>query len=110
MEIVKLIGADVLPERQKLILEIARLIRIGFAQQNAYHALDTYSSFAKQFKMMEAILRLHDRCEALIDADVVFGEIVKSKVFDEIIAIKYNVSNERAYQIDELIKKIDMIV
>jgi len=109
MEIVKLIGADVLPERQKLILEIARLIRIGFAQQNAYHALDTYTNFVKQFKMMEVILRLRDRCEVLADKGVALSEVRRNRVFDEIIAIKYNISNERAYQIDEMIERVGEI-
>ena len=42
MEIVKLIGADVLPDNQKLVIEIAKAIRVGFLQQNAYHKDDTY--------------------------------------------------------------------
>ena len=53
MEIVKLIGSDVLPENQKLILEMAKVIRLGFVQQNAYHDFDTYVPFKKQMKMME---------------------------------------------------------
>ena len=51
MEIVKLIGSDVLPENQKLILEIAKVIRLGFVQQNAYHDFDTYVPFKKQMKI-----------------------------------------------------------
>ena len=42
MEIVKLIGSDVLPDDQKLVIETAKVIRVGFLQQNAYHADDTY--------------------------------------------------------------------
>ncbi len=59
MEIVKLIGSDVLPDDQKLILEIARVIRLGFLQQNAFHKDDTCVSMKKQFKMMEIILYLY---------------------------------------------------
>ena len=60
MDIVRLIGSDVLPEDQKLVIEIARLIRVGFLQQNAYHAEDTYVPLDKQFKkltgnMVEAV-------------------------------------------------------
>ena len=54
-EIVKLIGSDVLPDDQKLVLEIARVIRLGFLQQNAYHPSDTYVPLSKQLKMMEVI-------------------------------------------------------
>ena len=51
--IVKLIGSDVLPDDQKLTLEIARVIRLGFLQQNAFHPDDTCVSLEKQYKMME---------------------------------------------------------
>ena len=61
MEIVKLIGSDVLPDDQKLVLEIAKVIRLGFLQQNAFHADDTCVSLEKQFKMMEVILHLYDK-------------------------------------------------
>jgi len=106
MEIVKLIGADVLPDNQRLILEIAKLIRIGFAQQNAHHAIDTYTNFVKQSKMMEVILHLYERCAELIDSGASLGELLKNTVFDEIISIKYNVDNERTYQIDELYSRM----
>lgn len=59
MEIVKLIGADVLPDDQKLVLEIAKVIRLGFLQQNAFHKDDTSVPLIKQFKMMEVILYLY---------------------------------------------------
>ncbi len=59
MEIVKLIGSDVLPDDQKLILEIAKVIRLGFLQQNAFHKDDTCVPMEKQFKMMEIILYLY---------------------------------------------------
>ncbi len=64
MEIVKLIGSDVLPDDQKLTLEIARVIRLGFLQQNAFHAEDTCVPMEKQFKMMETILYLYEKCRA----------------------------------------------
>lgn len=58
MEIVKLIGADVLPDSQKATLEVAKTIRVGFLQQNAFHADDTYVPLEKQNKMMDTILLL----------------------------------------------------
>ena len=62
MEIVKLIGSDVLPDDQKLTLEIARVIRLGFLQQNAFHQEDTSVPMEKQFLMMETILYLYEKC------------------------------------------------
>ena len=66
MEIVKLIGSDVLPDDQKLTLEIARVIRLGFLQQNAFHKDDTCVPMIKQFKMMDIILYLNKKAKALV--------------------------------------------
>lgn len=54
-EIVQLVGSDALPEKEQLTLEIARLIREGFLQQNAYHEVDSYCSIQKQYRMLKAI-------------------------------------------------------
>jgi len=59
-EIVKLIGADVLPESQQLILEIAHLIRLTYLQQNAYLPDDAYVPLDKQLKMMREILKVYE--------------------------------------------------
>ena len=66
MEIVKLIGSDILPEDQKLTIETAKVIRLGFLQQNAFHAIDTYVPLEKQLRMMETILQLYDGAKGLI--------------------------------------------
>ena len=66
MEIVKLIGADVLPDDQKLILDIAKVIRVGFLQQNAFHKDDTCVPLEKQFKMMDVILYLYKKARSLL--------------------------------------------
>lgn len=66
MEIVKLIGGDVLPDDQKLTLEIARVIRLGFLQQNAFHPEDTCVPLAKQKLMMETILYLYQKSKVLV--------------------------------------------
>lgn len=107
MEIVKLIGADALPDSQKLILETGKLIRLGFAQQNAYHAFDTYTNFEKQLKMMEIILYLYEKCKILVDKNIPLVIMLKDNIFAEIISIKYNISNEEAYKINEFRIKID---
>ena len=107
MEIVKLIGADVLPDEQKLTLEIARVIRLGFVQQNAYHAFDTYVPFEKQMKMMEVILHLNDVCRKLIADDRPMSALKAESIFDDVIAIKYNVANDQADLVDGYNAKID---
>lgn len=107
MEIVKLIGADVLPDSQKLVLEISRVIRLGFVQQNAYHMFDTYVPFSKQMKMMEIILYLHERCKALVDLGIPVSILREENIFERVIAIKYDVGNEELEKLDGYVTEID---
>ena len=94
-EIVKLIGSDVLPDDQKLTLEIARVIRLGFLQQNAFHKDDTCVPLEKQLKMMETILYLYEKCKALIDMSMPVSILKSEDIFERIIAIKYDVPNDK---------------
>lgn len=107
MEIVKLIGSDVLPDDQKLILEIARVIRLGFLQQNAFHKEDTCVPMQKQFLMMETILYLHERAQDLIAKGMPMSVLKEDKIFEKIIAIKYDVANNELEKFDEYRKAID---
>ena len=68
MEIVKLIGSDVLPESQKATLEIAKIIRQGFLQQNAFMDVDSYSSYDRQEKILGLILDYDRLCREAIAA------------------------------------------
>ena len=107
MEIVKLIGADVLPEDQKLVIEIARLIRVGFLQQNAYHAIDTYVPMDKQLKMMELLLRLYDGARELVARAIPLSQLKATGIFDELTKMKYEVPNEDQSKFDDYRQRID---
>ena len=107
MEIVKQIGADVLPDDQKLILEIAKVIRVGFLQQNAFHKDDTCVPMEKQFKMMEIILYLYKKSRSLISMGMPMSVLKEDKIFDKIISIKYDVPNDRLDLFDDYRKQID---
>lgn len=105
-EIVKLVGADILPDEQKLILEIARVIRQGFLQQNAYHENDTFVPIAKQMKMMETILELYKKCKILVSRNIPISVIRKTGIFDEIIRMKYAVDNVNFSMFNQFTGKI----
>ena len=107
MEIVKLIGGDVLPDDQKLILEIAKVIRVGFLQQNAFHKDDTCVPMEKQFKMMEIILYLYRKSRSLISMGMPMSVLKEDPIFDQVIAIKYDVPNDNLALLDEYKTKID---
>ena len=94
MEIVKLIGADILPEDQKLIIETAKLIRVGFLQQNAYNDIDTYVPMEKQLRMMQLILELYDGAKTHLDRAIPLSQLKATGIFDSLVKMKYEVPNE----------------
>lgn len=107
MEIVKLIGGDVLPDDQKLILEIARVIRLGFLQQNAFHKDDTSVPMEKQFKMMEIILYLYKKSKVLVTMGMPMSVLKEDNIFEKVIAIKYDVPNDHLEMLDNYRTAID---
>jgi len=107
MEIVKLIGSDVLPDDQKLTLEVAKVIRIGFLQQNAFHKEDTCVPMAKQLKMMQTILYLGDKTRNLVSLGIPMSIIKESDIFEKVISIKYDVANNELEKFDQYKKNID---
>lgn len=110
MEIVKLIGADVLPDDQKLTMEIAKIIRVGFLQQNAFHADDTYVPLDKQLKMMQVILYLNGKCKELIAKERPISQIIATGLFEKITRMKYDIPNDRQEIFDEYYKEIDDVL
>jgi V/A-type H+-transporting ATPase subunit A len=107
MEIVKLIGADVLPDDQKLIIEIAKVIRIGFLQQNAFHKDDTYVPIKKQLGMMKAILHLYKAAQGIVARGVPISKINETGLFEKLVKIKYDVPNDKFSLLDSYPAEID---
>ncbi|MGI6010675.1 MAG: V-type ATP synthase subunit A [Ruminococcus sp.] len=107
MEIVKLIGSDVLPDDQKLTLEIARVIRLGFLQQNAFHKDDTSVPLSKQYKMMETILYLYKRSKTLVAMGMPISVLKEDNIFERVIAIKYDVPNDKPEMFKQYMADID---
>jgi V/A-type H+-transporting ATPase subunit A len=108
-EIVKLIGADVLPDDQKLVLETARVIRTGFLQQNAFHPVDTFVSVKKQFLMMDIILYLYDRTREILRSSIPVSQIIATGIFDDVIAVKYTIAGDSPEDFNSLRQKIDTV-
>ena len=107
MEIVKLIGSDVLPDDQKLTLEITRVIRLGFLQQNAFHKDDTSVPLEKQYKMMETILYLYKRSKTLVAMGMPISVLKEDNIFERVIAIKYDVPNDKPEMFGQYMADID---
>ncbi len=105
-EIVQLVGEDVLPNDQILILEIARTIKKGFLQQNALHKDDTYVSLEKQYKMLHVIDDLYENALKCVKIGIPLSTIRKEQVFEDVVKMKYDIPNDRLELLDTLRERI----
>ena len=96
LEIVQLVGSDALPEREQVTLQIARLIREVVLQQNAFHAVDTYSDPKKTYALMKAILRFGDLAYETLSAGAKVAAIVSMKSKDKLGEVKFEESYEKS--------------
>jgi V/A-type H+-transporting ATPase subunit A len=106
-EIVQLVGPDALPEKERIVLEGARVIREDFLQQNAYHEVDTYCSAKKQFAMLEVMLKFYDKAVDAVNQGVPAREIADIGVKDDIARLKYVEEDKIEEAIREVEKKLD---
>lgn len=93
-DIVALVGEDVLPDDQRLILEISKVLKIGYLQQNAFHADDTYVPLPKQHLMLEMIKYLYDRAKEAINLGVPISLAKDDELFAKVMKMKYTIPNE----------------
>ncbi|MGC9348801.1 MAG: V-type ATP synthase subunit A [Anaerolineae bacterium] len=106
-QIVQLIGADALPDDQRLVLETARLLREGFLQQDAMDEVDTFASIEKQIKMLELSLSFHDRASHLVERGCPIVVIHNLPVVERIVRIKQMVPNDQIGRIDDIHQMLD---
>jgi V/A-type H+-transporting ATPase subunit A len=106
-QIVQLIGADALPDDQRLILETARLLRDGFLQQTAADEIDAFASVEKQINMLELILDFHNRASAVVERGCPVVVIHNLSVVERIVRIKQTVPNDELERLNEIRRLLD---
>lgn len=104
-EIVQLVGSDALPEDQQLVLEICRMLREYFLQQNAFHPVDTYCPFDKQYKLLKAISKYGEMATAALEAGVPMKDILSLESKDELAKVKFEENFQGA--LDAVLTKMD---
>jgi V/A-type H+-transporting ATPase subunit A len=104
--IVKLVGPEALPDKQRLILETARIIRIALLQQNALDPVDTYCSPQKQFKMLKIIVDFHRIAETVVGRGTPVFKITQSPITEEIMRMKTSVPNDKLTLIDDIEQRL----
>ena len=111
MEIVKLIGSDILPDDQKLVIETAKVIREGFLQQNAFHEHDTYMVPANQMAMLRVILHLYDGARTLVGSGIPLRLLSETGIFSVLERMKFGLGEgkkpeEFEKQVDDALDKV----
>ncbi len=105
-DIVQLVGEDVLPDSQRLILEISKVIKVGFLQQNAFHDIDTFVPINKQFLMLQIIKYLYDNALEAVEMGIPISEVKNEELFDKVIKMKYTIPNDNLKVSNDLIDEI----
>ncbi len=112
-EIVRLVGKDTLSFEDQLKLEAAKSIREDYLQQNAFHEQDTFTSLAKQDKMLNMVLNFYYQAKRALESNVYINDILSLEVRENIARAKY-LSEEEIGKIDEIdkevIRKIDELI
>lgn len=106
-EIVMLIGEDVLPDDQRLTLFVAKMIKVGFLQQNAFNKIDSYVPLLKQYKMLEVIKEFYDLGLESVKKNIPINEITSSTIYTKVVGMKYDIENDKLEKIDELKEEIE---
>lgn len=106
-EIVQLVGPDALPDNERLILEVTKMLREDFLQQNAYHDVDAFCPIEKQSEMLDIIMSFHQMAQEALDKGVNVREISTMKIKDAIARMKEHENKTFTKHHDELLKEMD---
>jgi V/A-type H+-transporting ATPase subunit A len=107
MEIVKLVGEDVLPDDQRLILEISKILKVGFLQQSAFHKEDTYVPLNKQYLMLKVIDNLYEKGNAAVKLGIPISKVRDDQIYGEVIKMKYSIPNDNLDMFQDIMNRID---
>ena len=102
LEIVKLVGEDVLPDDQRLILEIARILRNGFMSQNAFHPVDTFVPLKKQYRMLKIMDYLYERGAHAIKKGIPISLVRNEELYSRVMKMKQTIPNDDTRQFDAI--------
>ncbi len=104
-EIIKIMGEDVLPDEQKLIVGVARVIKVGILQQNAYSEVDSYCPLGKQYKMLKIVVDFYERAKDFVRKNVALSEILKGDVVSKLMRMKEDYrSAQELEEVEEMVK------
>ena len=106
LEIAKVVGQDVLSDTKKLVLEVAKAIRVGFLQQSAFNDTDTSVPLEKQFEMMNSILIIYKNSLKLIQKGIPISKVKELGIFEEYVKLKFTIKNDEISKFNEFNKSV----
>jgi V/A-type H+/Na+-transporting ATPase subunit A len=101
-EIVRLLGPEALPDEEKLILEVARMIKIGILQQNSFDKVDTYCSPQKQVKLVKLMVRFYKEALKALREGIPLADIRAMRVISSLLKAKFEIPDEEVQRLDGL--------
>jgi V/A-type H+/Na+-transporting ATPase subunit A len=104
--VVKLVGADVLPDSQRLILEVAGMFKNAFLQQNAFDRVDAFCVAEKQYLMLKIIVTFHTLASEAIQKGVTLAGLKKMGVIRDIMQMKFECPNDEVEKLEITLKKL----
>jgi len=106
-EIVRLLGPEALPDEEKIILEAARMIKIGLLQQNSFDDVDTFCSPEKQFKLMKLLVDFYNKGQQAIKSGASLTDIRVMSIIPSLLKARMDVKDDEMQKLDQLEKEMD---
>jgi V/A-type H+-transporting ATPase subunit A len=106
-EIVRLLGPEALPDEEKLVLEVARMVKIGILQQNSFDKIDTYCSPQKQVKLVGLMVKFYREAQKAIRAGIPLADIRAMPIIPALLKAKFEIPEDQLNKLDELDRHID---
>jgi V/A-type H+-transporting ATPase subunit A len=106
-EIVRLLGPEALPDEEKLVLEVARMVKIGILQQNSFDKVDTYCSPQKQVKLVALMVKFYREAQKALKTGITLADIRAMPIIPALLKSKFEVPEDQLNKLDELDRQID---
>ncbi len=108
-QIIKLVGEDVLPDDQKLVVRVANILKIGYLQQSAFSDVDAFCELAKQNEMLKLILMYYDRAMVLVSKGVAISEVLNETMINTLMRMKEKIPNDKLNEFEEIEKSLESL-
>lgn len=105
-EIVRLLGPEALPDEEKLVLEVARMIKIGILQQNSFDKVDTYCSPQKQLKQVKLMVQFYKNAQKALKEGGSLMDIRAMPILTSLLKAKFEITDEEVSKLDVLEKEM----